>query len=324
MRFASVLMRVLCTLAVCGLSMATRAADYPTKPITILVGFAAGGATDLIARMVGQKLSDRLGQPVVIENRTGAGGSLAAAMAAKATPDGHTLLMVSASHAINVSLYKSLPYDAVKDFDPVASCASTTNVLAVHPSVPAHTVAEFIDLAKAKPGTINLASAGVGSSSHLAGELFKNMAGIKTVHVPYKGTADALRDLISGEVQATVDSISALLPSIRKGSLRVLGVGDPQRTALLPDVPTIADAGVPGYEVNAWVGLLAPTKTPMEVVARVNREVNEILLEADVIKRLQAMGSRPLPMSPEQFSTLIRSDIEKFANIIRSAGVKPL
>lgn len=322
MRVRSFLARAMATV-LCSVATVA-AADYPTKPITILVGFAAGGATDLVARMVGQKLSERLGQPVVVENRAGAGGTLATALAAKAAPDGHTLLMVSASHAINASLYRSLSYHPVKDFEPVATCASTTNVLAVHPSVPAHTVAEFIALAKAKPGQINLASAGTGSSSHLAGELFKSMAGIQTQHVPYKGTADALRDLISGEVQGTVDSVSALLPAIRQGTLRALGVGDPRRSPLLPDVPAIAESALPGYEVNAWVGLLAPAKTPPEVVERLNREVNDILRQPDIAKRLQTMGSRPIPMATAEFATLIRSDIDRFATLIRNAGVKPL
>ncbi|MGE0801699.1 MAG: Bug family tripartite tricarboxylate transporter substrate binding protein [Lautropia sp.] len=324
MRIRSLWRRAAAGVALCGLAATAAAVDYPTRPITILVGFAAGGATDLVARMVGQKLSERLGQPVVIDNRAGAGGTLATALAAKAAPDGHTLLMVSASHAINVTLYRTLPYDAVRDFEPVAACASTTNVLAVHPSVPARTVAEFIALAKAKPGAINLASAGAGSSSHLAGELFKSMAGIQTQHVPYKGTADALRDLISGEVQATVDSVSAMLPAIRNGSLRALGVGDPHRSMLLPDVPTIAESGLPGYEVNAWVGLLAPARTPRDVVDRVNREVNDILRQPDIVKRLEQMGSRPIPMSSGQFSDLIGSDIDRFAKLIRNAGVTPL
>ncbi|MEO6748869.1 MAG: tripartite tricarboxylate transporter substrate binding protein, partial [Casimicrobiaceae bacterium] len=228
----------------------THAADgYPNRPIKLYVGFAAGGATDLVARIVAQNLSARLGQQVVVENRAGAGGVVATGLVAKAAPDGYSLVMVSASHAINVSLQKHLPYDAIADFAPVSLVAAITNVLVVNPSLPAKSVAEYIALAKARPGAINFSSAGVGSSSHLAGELFKNMAGIDIRHVPYKGTADAVRDLISGQVQSTVDSVSALLPYIRNGQLRVLGVGDAQRSVLLPDVPTIAEAGLPGYEV---------------------------------------------------------------------------
>ncbi|MBL8382473.1 MAG: tripartite tricarboxylate transporter substrate binding protein, partial [Burkholderiales bacterium] len=246
--------------------LACAADDYPARPIRMVVGFAAGGATDLFARIIGQKLADRLGQQVNVDNRTGAGGSLGTDIVAKAPPDGYTLLMVSASHAINLSLYKSLPFDPVADFDPICTAVATSNVLAVHPSLPASTLAEFLALARAKPGGINLASAGTGSSSHLAGELFKSMAGITLVHVPYKGTADALRDLLSGQVQATVDALPALLPHINRGTLRALGVGDARRIALLPNVPTIAEGGVPGYEVFAWTGVVAPAKTPRPVI----------------------------------------------------------
>ena len=304
-------------------SGAGAASDYPNRPVKILVGFAAGGATDLIARIVAQRLSERLNQQFVVENRPGAGGVLATGVAAKAPADGYTLIMVSASHAINVSLQKSLPYDAVADFAPIVPVASTTNVLVVNAAFPAKTVAEYIALAKAKPGTINFSSAGVGSSSHLAGELFKSMAGIQISHVPYKGTADAVRDLVSGQVQSTVDSVSALLPYIRKGDLRALAVGDPHRSALLPDVPTMAEAGLPGYEVNAWVGLLAPAGTPREIVQLLNREVLAILDEPDVRKRLTDMGSRPVGSSPDAFAGLIKSDIAKFATIIKTAGVTP-
>jgi tripartite-type tricarboxylate transporter receptor subunit TctC len=302
---------------------APAAAAYPDHPIKIYVGFAAGGATDLVTRIVAQKLTERLNQQVVVENRAGAGGMVATGVVAKLPADGYSLIMVSASHAINVSLQKSLPYDAVADFTPVAAAASTTNVLVVNPSVPAKTVAEFIALAKAKPGTINFSSAGVGSSAHLANELFKSMAAIDITHVPYKGTADAVRDLVSGRVQSTVDSVSALLPYIRSGQLRALGVGDRTRTALLPDVPTIAEAGLPGYEVNAWVGILAPAHTPPDVVALLNREINAILAMPDVQKRLEEMGSRPIPMTPDEFAALIRSDIARFATIIKAAGITP-
>ena len=304
-------------------SAAAAATDYPNRQVKILVGFAAGGATDLVARIVAQKLTERLGQQFVVENRAGAGGVLATGVVAKSPPDGYTLIMASASHAINVSLQKSLPYDAIADFVAVAPVASTTNVLAVNPALPVNSVAEYIALAKAKPGSINFSSAGVGSSSHLAGELFKSMAGINVTHVPYKGTADAVRDLVGGQVQSTVDSVSALLPFIRSGQLRALGVGDPQRTALLPGVPTIAESGLPGYEVNAWVGILAPAQTPGDVVALLNREILAILQMPDVQKRLEEMGSRPIGTSPEAFAALIRSDVARFAAIIKSAGVQP-
>jgi len=300
---------------------AASAADFPVRPIRIYVGFAAGGATDLIARLVAEKLSERLPQQVVVENRPGAGGVLATGIVAKAPPDGYSLIMASASHAINVSLQKALPYDAVADFAPVAPVGAITNVLVVNPSVKAKSVSEYIALAKAEPGTINFASAGVGSSSHLANELFKTMAAIDIRHVPYKGTADGVRDLVTGRVQSTVDSVSALLPFIRSGQLRVLGVADPARSTLLPDVPTIAEAGLPGYEVNAWVGLLAPAKTPREVIDLLNREVMAVLREPDVQKRLQEIGAHPVFGTPEDLGALVKSDIAKFATIIKSAGI---
>jgi tripartite-type tricarboxylate transporter receptor subunit TctC len=302
---------------------ALAASDYPNRPVKILVGFAAGGATDLVTRIVAQKLTERFNQQFVVENRAGAGGVLATGVVAKAPADGYTLIMVSASHAINVSLQKSLPYDAIADFAPVVPVAATTNVLAVNPALPVNSVGEYIALAKAKPGTINFSSAGVGSSSHLAGELFKSMAGINIAHVPYKGTADAVRDLVGGQVQSTVDSVSALLPFIRNGQLKALGVADPRRSALLPNVPTIAESGLPGYEVNAWVGILAPAGTPADIVQLLNREVQAILKQPDVQKRLEEMGSRPIGASPEAFATLLKSDVAKFAVIIKSAGVVP-
>jgi tripartite-type tricarboxylate transporter receptor subunit TctC len=298
------------------------AADYPSHPVKIYVGFAAGGATDLVARLLAERLSARLGQQVVVENRPGAGGIVATGLVAKAPPDGYSLILVSASHAINVSLQKSLPYDAVADFAPVATVAAITNVLVVNRDVPAKSVTEFIALAKAKPGTLYFSSAGVGSSAHLANELFKSMAGIDIRHVPYKGTADAVRDLITGRVQCTVDSVSALLPYIRSGELRVLGVADTKPSPLLPGVPTIADSGLPGYQVKAWTGLLAPARTPPDVVGKLNAEVNAVLKEPDMQKRLQEMGSHPVPGTPEDFANLLKSDIARFAAIIKSAGIE--
>lgn len=309
-------------LGLAGVSPAASSDAYPTRPVRFVVGFAAGGATDLLARITAQKLSERLGQQVVVENRSGAGGTLAATAVARSPADGYTFLVVSASHAINASLYKSLPYDTTADFVAVGTVATAPNVLAVHPSVPANTVAEFIALAKSKPNVINLASAGVGSSSHLAGELFKNMAGIQLVHVPYKGTGEALRDLLTGQVQSTVDAVSALLPYIDSGALKALGVGDPQRMPKLPNVPTISEAGVPGYQVFAWVGLLAPAGTPRDIVQKMNRELEAALRSPDVEKRIDELGARAFVNTPEAFDELIRSEIAKFANVIRTAGVK--
>jgi len=296
-------------------------ARYPDHPIRVIVGFSAGGATDIIARMVGQGLSKRLGQAVVIENKPGAGGTIATGYVAKAPPDGYTLLFTSASHAINAMLYKSLPFDPVKDFEPVVPAASTLNILAVNPSMPVHSVQEFIAYARAHPGKVTMASAGVGSSSHLAGVLFNTMADIKVTHVPYKGTADALRDLAAGEVDSTVDSVSAYLPYLKNGSLRALGVGDLQRNPLLPEVPTIDASGLKGYEVNAWVGILAPARTPRAIVDLLNQQVNDILKSPDVVRQLRSLGSRPLGGTPDQYAALIKHDIEMYARLIKVAGI---
>src|SRR4051812_43744321 len=314
--FASTACSAMCAFAAEGQN------QYPARPIRMVVGFAAGGATDLFARLVAQRLTERWGQQVVVDNRTGAGGSLGTAIVAKAQPDGYTLAVISSSHMINASLYKSLPFDPVADFEGVAMICGITNVLAVNPSLPAKSVTEFIALAKAKPGTINFASGGVGSSSHLGGELFKSTAGIQIVHVPYKGTADALRDLISGQVQSTVDAVSALLPQINKGALRALGVGDRKRMPQLPDVPTIAEAGLPGFEYAAIVGILAPAHTPRDVVAKLNREINQIVSAPEIVARFAEMGARPALMTPQQLDTLIKNDVARFARIIKSAGVQ--
>jgi len=320
-RFLRGLVLATLMLQLCVQAALAQATGYPNKPIRLQVGFAAGGATDLFARIVAQNLSERLGQPVIVENRPGAGGTIASAFVAKAAGDGYTLGVVSASHAINVTLYKSLPYDTLADFVPVATIASATNVLVVHPSLPVNSVAEYIALAKAKPGAINLASAGSGSSSHLAGELFKSMAGINVVHVPYKGTADAIRDLISGQVSSTVDAVSALLPHINSGALKAIGVGDPQRMSKLPNVPTIAEA-IPGYAVFAWSGLVAPKGTPPDIVQKLNAEIALLLKAPAVEKKIEDLGARAYISSTDEFGNLIKSEIPKFARIIQSAGLK--
>jgi tripartite-type tricarboxylate transporter receptor subunit TctC len=297
-------------------------ADYPTRPIRMVVGFAPGGATDLYARVVAQRLGERLGQQVVVDNRPGAGGSIGTSLVAKAAPDGHTLLFASPSHAINVSLYRSLPYDPLRDFVPIAKITNgSTYVLVAHPSLPVQNLKDFIAYAKAKPGTINFASAGSGSTSHLAGELFKSRAGIDIVHVPYKGTGDAIRDLLTGQVQATVDALPALLPHIKRGALKALGVNI--RTTLLPEVPLIADAGVPQFEFYTWIGVLAPAATPAAIVRRLNGEINSVLRMPEVEARFAEMSSRPVTSTPEDFRRQIEKDIPKFAAIIKAAGIQP-
>ena len=323
---ARVLSRVLCVALAAGLvgtSLPARAADdYPTRPIRLLVGFAAGGATDLIARAIAQRLGERLGQQVIVENRVGAGGTVAAAALAKAPADGYTLMMVSASHAVNPSLYKNLPYDTLKDFNPVSEVSVTTAVLVVNPSLGVNSVGELIALAKARPGTLNIASAGIGSSAHLAGELFRSMAGIDLVHVPFKGTAESVRDLVAGQVQLTVDSVTALLPFIKDGRLKALGVGDRTRSPLLPDVPTIDEAGVKGYAVFAWGGFIAPAGTPRAVIDKLNRETNVVLKLPEIRDRFAQMGSAPQGSTPDEFDRLIRSEIARFGKIIEAAGTQ--
>lgn len=318
--------RTQCVLAAAGAlasltSAPTDAVDYPARPIRMVVGFAPGGATDIYARIVAQKMSDRFGQQVVVDNRAGAGGSLATHLVARATPDGYTLIFVSPSHAINTALYKSLPFDPVTDFEPITKVSNGASyVIAVHPSVAAGSVRELIALARAKPGALNFASGGIGSTSHLAGELFKSRAAIPIVHVPYKGTGDALRDLLAGQVHSTVDALPALLPHIQRGALRALGVNI--RTPLLPDVPSIAEAGVPDYEFFTWVGILAPARTPRAIVERLNAEINEILRLPEVQKRFNDLSVRPAGSTPAQFRDLLRREIVKYGQIARSAGIQ--
>jgi len=297
--------------------------DYPNRPVRLIVGFAAGGGTDTYARIVAPKLSAALGQQVIVENRAGAGGSIATQVVAKSPPDGYTLLFISPSHVINPSLQKSLPFDPIADFDPVSTVAAGTVVLVVHPSLPARTVKELIALAKAKPGAINFASAGLGSSSQMNSEQFKSLAGIDIAHVPYKGTAAAIPDLIAGEVHMAIDTVAALLTHIRSGRLRALGVGDRVRSTLLPDVPTIEEAGVPGYEMYGGTGVLAPAGTPREVILRLNREINAILKQPDVVQRFTELAVRPTGSTPEAFAAQIKADIARYAKIINAAGIKP-
>ncbi len=296
--------------------------DYPNRPIRLIVGFTAGGGTDTYARIVAPKLSERLSQQILVDNRPGAGGSIATNLVAKAPPDGYMLLFISPSHAINPSLQKSLPFDPVADFEPITTVAAGTVVLVVHPSLPVSSVRELIALAKANPGTINFASAGLGSSSQLNSEQFKMMAEVNIIHVPYKGTAAALPELISGQVHMTIDTVAALLPHIKNGKLKALGVGDSVRSALLPDVPTIAEAGVPGYEMYGGTGVLAPAKTSRDVIQKLNKEINAVLKLPDVMKRFTELAVRPAGSTPEEFAAKIKADIARYAKIIKSAGIK--
>jgi len=299
------------------------AQTYPNHPIRLVVPFPPGGTTDILAREVGERLTATLGQPVVIDNRAGAGGNIGADIVAKAAPDGYTLLMATVgTHAINASLYRKLPYDHIKDFAPVVLVAGVPNVLVVTPSLPVHSVAELIRLAKEKPGQLNFASSGNGTSIHLSGELFKTMAGVDMTHVPYKGSAFALTDLMAGQVQLMFDNLPSSLPHIKAGKLRAIAVTSSQRAPALPDVPTIAESGLPGFEASAWFGIVAPAGTPAAIVSRINADVNQWLRSPEAADKLLAQGAIAAGGTPEQFVAHIRAETDKWARVVKASGAK--
>jgi tripartite-type tricarboxylate transporter receptor subunit TctC len=303
-------------------ALTAHAQIYPAKPVRIVVGFAAGGPTDVAGRLLSQKLTEKWGQPVVVEPRTGAGGNIAAEFVAKSAPDGYTLLLPAFAHAVNPSLYANLPFDTEKDFVPVALLTTSANLFAVHPSVPARNLRELIALAKAKPGQLTYGSAGVASASHLAGELLNSMAGIKITHIPYKGAAPASVDLVGGHISAAFPSISLAAVHAKAGRLRLLGIASLKRADSLPEVPTIAEAGVPGFEVLSWYGLLAPAGTPAEIITRLNQDVTRGLNEADSVERIRAIGAEPMKSTPAEFGAFLRKEIAKWAGVIRTANVR--
>ena len=294
---------------------------YPQRPIRFIVPFAAGGTTDIIARVVGAKLSEELGQQFIVDNRGGAGSTIGTAIAAKAAPDGHTILLGNNGLAINETLYPKLPYDALKDLLPVSLVGMTPNVLVVNTAVPAKTVKDFIALAKAQPGKLTYASAGAGSSTHLSVELLQSLAAIKAVHVPYKGGAPALADTISGQVQFMLATLPSAHPHIVSGRLRALGVSGGERSAALPDVPTIAESGLPGYDYTSWYGILAPAGTPQAIITRLNAVTVKALNAKDVTDRLRQQGLEPRSTTPQKFGEMIRTEIGVWAKIIKSAGI---
>ncbi len=308
----------------CGLlaiaSSAGAADDFPNRPLRMVVGFSAGGATDLSARVVAQRLSERLGKTVVVENRPGAGGSIAASAVASAPADGYTLLYTSSAHAINAALYKKLPFDSIADFTPLSTTFTTLNALIVSPKLPVKTAAEFIRYAKTNPDVVVMASTGVGSSSHMSQLHFNSMAGIKVTHIPYKGTNESIRDMISGEVKATVDAVTAYLPYLKSGALVALCVGDTKRGALLPTVPTCDENALPGYAVRSWQGVLTTANVPKDVANRLSREINAVLKMPATIEQMQTAGARPLGSTPEEFATLIRQDIARFNELLNTSG----
>ena len=296
---------------------------YPNKPIRLVVPFSAGGPTDVLARAIGQKLSDSLGQPIVVENRPGAGGNIASDNVAKAQPDGYTLILGTVgTHAINASLYSKLAFDTVQDFTPIALVASATIVMVAHPSVPAKTVKELVALAKSKPHQLNFASPGSGTPQHLAGELFKTVAGVEMVHVPYKGAAPALTDLLGGQVSLGFVSLPAALPYVKAEKLMALGVTASKRSAAAQEVPTIAESGLPGYEVENWYGVLAPPGTPKEIVNKLNTEIMKLLQTQDIKERLNNQGFEILQSTPEQFAAFIKMELVKWAKVIKLSGAK--
>jgi tripartite-type tricarboxylate transporter receptor subunit TctC len=299
------------------------AQTYPAKAIRFIVPFPAGGATDVVARTLGQKLSENLAQPVIVDNRPGAGGNIGAELVANSPGDGYTLLVCSpAEVAINASLYKKLPYDPVKDFAPVTLATSAPLVLVVHPSVPARSVQDLISLARSKPGQLIYASSGSGGPQHLAGELFKLMAKIDMVHVPYKGGAPAITDLVGGHVQLFFAGLPPALPHVRANKLRALAVTSAARTQIMPATPTISESGLKGFAVDNWQGVLAPAKTPGEIVASLNAEIVKVLRLADIKQRLFDQGTEPVASSQQQFQSYIKTEIEKYAEVIRKSGAK--
>jgi len=296
---------------------------YPNRPIHIVVPFPAGGSVDAVARWVAQPMSEAFKQPVVVENRAGAGGNVAADAVAKSAPDGYTLLITTPGLAIAPSIYRKLPFDPLTDFQPISQLTATYLFLVVNPSVPANSVKELIALAKAQPGKLNYGSSGSGATIHMATELFKIKSGTDIVHVPYKGEAPAYTALLANEVQLAVGPVSGLLPFVKAGKLRALGVSSAQRASALPDVPTIAEAGVPGYEFASWFGLFAPAGTPKEIVAKLNAEAVRIMGLAELRDRLPAMGNEAVGSSVEQFTAKFRSEIAQYAQVVKQAGIPP-
>ena len=314
--------RLFVFVALALLAGAASAQNYPSKPVRVVIPWPPGGSNDVVGRIVTQKVGENLGQQFIVDNRAGAAGSIGADVVAKAPPDGYTLMVHSTSHVGNAHLYKKLPYDTLKDFTGVALLAAQPGALTIHPSLPVKTVKEFIALAKARPGTINYSSSGNGSAPHLSMELLVAMTGIKIVHVPYKGGAPQVTALVSGETQASLATVSTVLVHVQSGRLRALGVSSAKRSATMPDVPTIAEAGVPGYEMSPWIGVFVPTGTSKELIAKLNSEINRALKAPDVSNLLSSNALDALGGTPEEFDVRIKADYEKYAKLIKLTGAK--
>ncbi len=308
-------------LTVAPLALAQGAASYPAKPIRLVVPFPAGGTTDILARAVAQKLSEAWGQQVIVDNRPGAGGNIGSDLVAKSAPDGYTLLMGTVgTHAINPSLYAKMPYDHVKDFAPVILVAGVPNVLVVNPSLPVHSVQELIAYAKANPGKLNFASSGNGTSIHLSGELFKTMTGVQMTHIPYKGSAPALTDLVGGQVELMFDNLPSSLPFIKAGRLRALAVTSGTRAAALPDLPTLAESGLAGFEASSWFGVLAPAGTPRDIVAKLNGAIATWLASPEAREKLSSQGAIAAGGTPDAFARHIAAETVKWAKVVKASG----
>jgi tripartite-type tricarboxylate transporter receptor subunit TctC len=298
------------------------AQDYPGKPVRIVVPFTAGSATDILARTVGQKLSELWSQQVIVDNRAGAGGTIGAAQVAKSPPDGYTLMVHSAAQAVNPFIYPGLPYDTLKDFVQVAALAGQPNVLVTAPTSGYKSLADLLTDAKKRPGTLNFGSAGIGSGTHINGEKFKLAAAIDVAHIPYKGTPEALTDTMAGRVAFFFSPISAALPHVREGKLVALAVSSGKRASTLPNVPTVAESGLPGFDYNLWVAVFAPAGTPADVVEKINRDVNRVLRDGEVQQRMAALGAEPMPMTPAEFDRFMRSEMDEAAKVVKAAAIK--
>jgi tripartite-type tricarboxylate transporter receptor subunit TctC len=307
---------------VIGLCAAAQAQTYPTKPIRLIVPFAPGGGTDITARAVAQKLSESWGQTVVPDNRPGANGTIGVDLAAKSAPDGYTITMISSSHAVNVGLYTKLPYDLLKDLTAVTQATSQPYVMVIHPSVPAKSVKEFIAYAKSKPGGVNYGSSGTGGIAHLGGELLGMISGIKMVHIPYKGGAPSTMDLIAGQIQMQLGTLLLTGPHIKAGKLRVLAVTTPKRWPGTPDLPTMQEAGVPGFAITQWYGMIAPAKTPPAIISRLSQEISRLLHQPDVKDKLAADGADAVGNTPEEFGAHIKAEVAKYAKLVKQVGLK--
>jgi tripartite-type tricarboxylate transporter receptor subunit TctC len=298
--------------------------SWPQRAVRIIVPFAAGGNTDFTARSMATKFAELWGQQVIVDNRPGGATNIGSEIAAKAAPDGYILFMGGASNAINMTLFAKPPYDTLRDFAPIVLCVQGANLFAVHPSVPAKNLKQLIALAKARPGQLNFASSGLGSSNHMAGELLKVMAGINIVHVPYKGNAPAIVDGIAGNVEIVISGVPAMVPHLQSGRLRAIGIGSLERFPAVPEVPTLNESGLKGFEATTWFGLMAPIKTPREIVARVNADSNKVLAMNDIRSRFIGEGIMPKGGSTEAFAQYIRDEIAKYANVIKKAGIQPM